>query len=360
MRMRGTLGVWLCWVLLTTAQAAPTKFVLWLHGMNSDENAWRDTEVGVPLGETPVIFGGAMVPGVFSSAQNIFASRDLFGVYHVRVRFGSEEQIHGAIPGLLGDLPTQWTTRGDFSTFDTLAGELALAIKRISRDMAGQDFTVALVCHSRGGLVARALLQTPKYAQEGSRVIGLVTIGTPHSGSEFGRIHQYLARTIVNGRAPDPSPPSWKWVAWLSTAVNLKAPIIGFLAPDSREIRRLAAGASRLPGNVLYGALVYTGVPFGVLRQGSVEVNPFKGLYIHGFKLLSALESKARAFLLRGKTTSQLAGDGIVPEERQKFPKTVNANTTVIHSRHVLHTDETGREMDILTKLRETVPWWSH
>jgi len=64
---------------------------------------------------------------------------------------------------------------------EAIAGEVARA------DAAAGSAGVALVCHSMGGLAARAYLQ--QCAQEGQdpRLAALVTLGTPHRGTHLAR-----------------------------------------------------------------------------------------------------------------------------------------------------------------------------
>lgn len=59
------------------------------------------------------------------------------------------------------------------------------AIQRVLQ-MTGRD-KVVLVCHSMGGLAARQYLQNPSYWQSNgqSRVAKLVTLGTPHQGTNI-------------------------------------------------------------------------------------------------------------------------------------------------------------------------------
>jgi triacylglycerol esterase/lipase EstA (alpha/beta hydrolase family) len=72
--------------------------------------------------------------------------------------------------------------RGIFSPIDELAGQLADQVHAITGP--GRADRVVLVCHSMGGLVARAYL-----ARHGAgRVARLVTLGSPHNGTRLARL----------------------------------------------------------------------------------------------------------------------------------------------------------------------------
>ena len=72
---------------------------------------------------------------------------------------------------------------------EDLAAELGEQIERIAEvNQLGSNGQVDLVCHSMGGICARVALENDATRK---RVAKLVTLGTPHSGTELAR----LART---------------------------------------------------------------------------------------------------------------------------------------------------------------------
>lgn len=75
---------------------------------------------------------------------------------------------------------------GDYSTFTDLGSEVEAAINAISL-IEGDNSKIILVGHSRGGLAATRFLQKGNSSVK-NKVAGLVTTGTPHSGSRFGRL----------------------------------------------------------------------------------------------------------------------------------------------------------------------------
>jgi pimeloyl-ACP methyl ester carboxylesterase len=62
-------------------------------------------------------------------------------------------------------------------------------------DRFGADRPILILAHSRGGLVARAYLCNYGDGAEGDRVLGLVTLGTPHHGSP-GAVPEWGLETV--------------------------------------------------------------------------------------------------------------------------------------------------------------------
>jgi pimeloyl-ACP methyl ester carboxylesterase len=134
------------------------------------------------------------------------------------------------------------TDRG-FGPIPDSAGELATFIELVKRETGARD--VALVGFSLGGVVCREYLTGPGYAGD---VKCLVTVSSPHLGSEFSALHEFLEllREMSEGA-------SSRWVreACRKTeeavaaevrrhGVNLRAPALEMLCPPE-------------PGNYLHG-----------------------------------------------------------------------------------------------------------
>jgi pimeloyl-ACP methyl ester carboxylesterase len=77
---------------------------------------------------------------------------------------------------------------GDGLTFAQLGDEVRDTITYI--DDKDQPVSIILVGHSRGGLAARAYLQ--RLTTQPAFKLGLLTIGTPHQGSPFGRVKRWM------------------------------------------------------------------------------------------------------------------------------------------------------------------------
>ena len=89
-------------------------------------------------------------------------------------------------PWVLGGLPTRWniatvSLEPAYGAIDGYADSLHEAIERLRSESGAQHVT--LVCHSMGGLAARAYLR--KYCD--TPVKRVITIDTPHHGTIFAR-----------------------------------------------------------------------------------------------------------------------------------------------------------------------------
>jgi triacylglycerol esterase/lipase EstA (alpha/beta hydrolase family) len=102
--------------------------------------------------------------------------------------------------------------------YNSFTGEFDQAVDGLRRELdrllgARPGARVMLVGHSLGGLVCRAAAGDPQYSE---RVAALVTLGSPHAGSELARLGgNAMARGLIPGRAipaavaqaPDPECP---------------------------------------------------------------------------------------------------------------------------------------------------------
>ncbi len=97
------------------------------------------------------------------------------------------DPLRKAVLGGLG-APTLDLTYGPHRDFESIAAELG---DRIQREVEAQR-RVLLVGHSLGGLLARWYVQ-----EQGGRAIGLVTLATPHGGTNAAkRVPGSLARAL--------------------------------------------------------------------------------------------------------------------------------------------------------------------
>ena len=161
-----------------TAQE-PAKVLLLLHGMNSNPGTWNDFVALRFNNSCAIIANGVLTDNSAPNPQ---------GVLCYRVKFGSFDLRSGRV-GLEGIKGTS-SSSGDFSSFRDLRREVSRAVRGIL-DRHGNADTV-LVAHSRGGLAARAFLQQRATSRVKASVVGLLTTGTPHRGTQLGRIYKYL------------------------------------------------------------------------------------------------------------------------------------------------------------------------
>jgi hypothetical protein len=234
--------------------------------------------------------------------------------------------------------------------------------------------------------------------------MGLLTTGSPHQGSELGRIYTWLTanpRHEFDGSGAEITTPTfltnpdgphieidqplnwqdWSVTDWLRSSkavldtfkdkppLDVRRPAIGELADNSPDIAALdgTSAVASLPGtNVSYGEIVYDEVPLGNLAPG---YSVFDG--IAPSLVVYPLTDGARAFILgndssgSANTATTWRGDGLVPAPNQLFTTLqgfvgirikplVNANVPQV----VLHTDEPAQVPDLLTQLRIIAPGW--
>jgi pimeloyl-ACP methyl ester carboxylesterase len=119
-----------------------------------------------------------------------------------------------------------------FGSIDDYVAPLQRAIARL-RTASGAA-RVVLVCHSMGGIAARAYLNACDADDTVERVI---TIGTPHGGTIFGRFaHSASARQMIRGSA---------WLARLdaATTAQIRSRFVCLASRDDNLIHPRASAA---------------------------------------------------------------------------------------------------------------------
>lgn len=144
------------------AQSGGTVYLL-LHGLNSDETAWNPVVKKLFNNNCPTL-------------REETDARTLVDSRCYRFHFSD----------------TTWPN-GDGLTLRQLGDEVDRAIRKIEANI--QPSAMVLIAHSRGGLAARAYLQQPSAMP--AFKIALLTIGTPHQGSPFGRVKPFMDQNGV-------------------------------------------------------------------------------------------------------------------------------------------------------------------
>jgi len=333
-------------ITLTANFKAGTAY-LFLHGLNSNVNTWNDVVKARFNNSCTTISNGTDV----SSAAN---TQRCFRVsFATRIRAGLGNTTWS---GLLAQ--TSWPN-GDGATYSELGAEVTAAVGKITKYYPGIG-AVILVGHSRGGLAGRAALKDS--ASSLTKVKGLLTIGTPHNGSAFGRVYSWLASnppptkkscknklgiaeyctTAQNGMASEKDrADAWNTVSNVRSAstvvglpLDMRAPSIDYLAIGSAETNKLAQG--RLPSSVKYGMIASNYVIFGnVVGVGNI---------------LDTLPQSTRTHILNGQTQAAYRGDGIVHLASQQALPGACAYMTLSN---ILHKDETKQSASILKAMDE-------
>jgi pimeloyl-ACP methyl ester carboxylesterase len=340
----------------TLAYNSSQRVLVLLHGMNAGPDTW-DNYVGIRFNDSaPIISGGINVSGANPVA-------DANGVVCYRVDFGWYE-INGTRTGLEGITAGGTEMHGDFSTFTQLGQEVWDAVHYILTIYPGAQVTI--LGHSRGGLAARAFLQTATSSPEKSSVVALLTTGTPHKGSRLGRIYSYLG-DAAHPRTTDTSK-YWK-VDWdvadkVKDGLDVRRPTISDLSDDSSAISSLSSSIANLPSNLKYGAITYTGVEFGLLKRDAVlgfDYSIFADA-TQTYNVGPKVSTQAETYILgTGNTPLSYLGDGIVPVTSQRYDDIPGFSgstfTPFTHTGSTIHTDEPGQETHMSDALNTLINW---
>lgn len=124
-----------------------------------------------------------------------------------------------------------------FGSIDAYAPLIDQAVRQVTQ-CTGQP--PILVCHSMGGLAARAWLRA---ARDPGRVAHVVTIGSPHHGTWLGRFssmpngrqmrqHSAWLAELQRFEASQPLPP---WTCWYGNCDNIVFPPSTAMLPSARN-----------------------------------------------------------------------------------------------------------------------------
>ncbi len=346
------------------------KATLWLHGLASDSSTWKaiidDDSFYAGKCQTLTWQESITTLPEFNDRKESCFSLD-FGGFD---RYGNLGPT--GLDGKICELAIG--CNGDYSHFNSLGKEVEEAIGQIV-DQFGIDTEVVLIGHSRGGLAARAYIQNldSKFKEH---VKALITTGTPHQGSPLGRFFTYMEErcTPKTQFRQDGSvcEDSWEVIEMLAGerkywgiqlgeyVMDLMAPSVGFLSPESEDISSLNSSVWGLDG-VSLAELTYSGTRFGILDTDVKYVGvydlydygaPFKGDHPHPSTL---------RYVENGETRDSLVGDGIVPLASQKlsllleqYGQTVDFSSNN-NSSNIVHIDETRQVTDIFNSYRDVL-----
>ena len=208
---------------LKTHSGRPDRpVVLLIHGLGMNNYFWVDPQ------ECHVLGGLAPLTIFLADAQEQTKNTISFGT------------VNPGIRGLWACLKNEgfslasWSQQQPLGPIQLAIEELKIALIRVRKIWPGRP--VYLVAHSRGGLLARHYLQ-----EEGADdIAGLVTICSPHSGTNMAKFSRYLkpAGVFLEKIVPDGSRAMLtKALGRLSTF--FQSPAIEELTPDAGFIASL-------------------------------------------------------------------------------------------------------------------------
>ncbi|MHB8881430.1 MAG: lipase family alpha/beta hydrolase [Thermodesulfovibrionales bacterium] len=249
--------------------------VILIHGLGMDQNIWTD-----PCAAR--ILGGALPITVLLSER---PEQRAPGSSKIT---GGERPDPKDLRTIFHDLRDRgypliaWSQQRPAGPIAAAASELAMVMEQAVKTHPGD---IILVCHSRGGLIARKFLK-----EHHQKVAALITLCTPHKGSSIARLAAYIT-PLVKVAAPFlsdtmKSPTLKKAVVRVtdfikSNAVRELLPESGFfqtLADKKEEgMRYLTLGGTN-PS--LFGLYRWKELTAGGTRQNSPEeVLSFPGIF---------------------------------------------------------------------------------
>ena len=145
-----------------------------------------------------------------------------------------------------------------YADIDRYAAVIEARLARIQHAAGGRRVT--LVCHSMGGLVARAYLR----AHGGARVAQVITLGTPHGGTILAATaagangKQMRARSVWLAELAEFERAAWPcpMVSVFSHDDNLVVPQLSAHLPGARNLPLAGIGHVSLPMTPVVAALV--------------------------------------------------------------------------------------------------------
>ncbi len=160
--------------------------IIFVHGLGMDSNFWLDpvdTKVlgkNVPMKVFAATKPGPVLPSRLPSEKGEIKSRITIG--HVPKKINN---LWSALRDEGFNLLC-WSQRRPVGPIDAAVEELEEIVQLTGRTFPRKD--TALVCHSRGGLVARKYMERRHHG-----IKALITLSTPHKGSSLSLISRHLS-----------------------------------------------------------------------------------------------------------------------------------------------------------------------
>lgn len=328
------------------------KAVLLLHGLNSSSKTWDD------FIDNNKGFDGKCT--ILTKNTSSYKAPNSEGVHCFNMNFGYYDKISNEKDYLLYGCKEENGCNGDYSTFSQLGDEVRNSVLRIE-SLLGSDVEIILLGHSRGGLAARAFLQDYSRTKAVNNIKGLITTGTPHLGSPFGRLHNYIAEHCIKKqnapRYDGRCLADWVIIDRLSTWFFLyaKSPSIKHLSETSDQTKRLNNKAYKLPHSIKYAEIVYEHQTLGNMFGSNGNVyNPFPSVTTYGD--LGKISDFAEEYIIDNPNESpySLHGDGIVPFDNQHLSNVDGASVyvkTFLGKENTSHLSQTKRHDDLSNAL---------
>lgn len=168
--------------------SAEKPAVIFIHGLGMDKRIWANPEEARMLaGRFPIRYLLAKKPG----SIHLGKEKDSGTNFKKRFTIGNVEgELKTSFDDLksLGYTVITWSQKRPAGPIDIAVSELNEIIESAKKFKKFTDSGIVLICHSRGGLIARKYLE-----RKDKSVKGLITLATPHHGSSLARWAEFIA-----------------------------------------------------------------------------------------------------------------------------------------------------------------------
>ena len=274
---------------------ADSPVVVLIHGLGMNRHFWSEPAL------CPAVGGMVSLPRIMGTRP----APDSPG----RVSLGLPPQVLPAFSKRLketGMTVVSWSQKRPLGPVQEAVDELACVMDKVTEVFAKRP--VHLVCHSRGGLIARKHLSLHGPGE----VRSLVTMGTPHHGTRMASIGKQLgvAAPVLEGLLPRDARGTLTR-ALKRAAEFFSGPALSELMPESSFIHSLGTD---VPSSVRTFTVGGTNPALLTLYIRAREHTAWTPIQLPGFLFNTVPERLRPLEVLDGK------GDGLVTDESSRLP----------------------------------------
>lgn len=281
--------------------------VVLIHGFGMNGHFWEQPE-------------SCLVLGGLASLTLFLADQPPIGEKKVLAAGRTSEKMQGLDLRLINDgfSTVSWSQSEPLGPISLAVHELSAVMEIVRQRFEGRP--IWLLAHSRGGLVARSFLQE----NNSKDITGLITLGTPHEGTELALLARYLqpVGAFFRNLLPVTGGRGKVLKAMRRVADFLSSDAIAELKPEAAFIRSLKRP---LPSTM--ALFSFGGTDPGLFSLYRKNGGGWRKLTFPDFLLRFIPDQKIPSELLFGK------GDGLVNSSSSRLPGGKHENYAVNHVR---------------------------
>ena len=303
--------------------SAEAPVVVLIHGLGMNRHFWTDPA------RCPAI-GGMASLSVFLNGPPPLEGAERFSLGLSRETDPSlQEKLSAAGFSVVG-----WSQKRPLGPAQEAVDELAFVMDKVREAYGNRP--IHMVCHSRGGLIARKYLSV----HGAGNVRSLVTMGTPHHGTRMASIGKQLgiAAPLLEGLLPRDSQGTLT-KALKRTAEFFSGPALSELMPESSFVRLLGTDVPPGVRTFTVGGTDPALLTIHVRARAGVAWTPVE---LPGF-LFNTMPERLRPLeVLPGR------GDGLVTDESSRLPGVRHMSVPCNHVTIAFDTEVRERALEFL------------